>query len=245
MGKESKAWIFAIALVGALGLGQARATAIINGDFVAGLTGWTASAIGDFGNPLNPNAFISVVPLGSNNVAQFETGAFSDGLFIATLEQTFTVTANKPRLSFDFTLPNAVADPTGTGASPFLDSLFVSLGSGFDFFDLLLMDQFGVLADPFGTAPGVVTLGVPIDPLFDFNFTADLTSLVGESVTLFIDVINEDDGFQFASPKLGNLATVATSLQRPIPEPGSLWLLGLGLLGLLSTTIKKRIKATP
>ena len=154
--------------------GESQGT-IINGDFATGdLTGWTTSAIDQAGQPTT--SLVSVESSGGTFFADFPTGQFADDVFISTLEQTFTVTAQEPILSFEFSLPSIIEDNTGSGNSPFFDAFVVSLenvGTG-DFFDLLLVDQFSVLADPFGTAPGTVTLGAPSSPLFDFVFNADL-----------------------------------------------------------------------
>ncbi len=215
------------------------ATSVVNGEFETGdLTGWTVSAFDEFDTPLAPSPFISVTDVGGNNVAEFKTGEFADGLFIATLEQSFPIIVAEPILGFDFTLPAVLPDPTGTGTSPFFDSLFVSADNGVDTFDLLLIDQFGALPDPFGTAPGDVTLGVPSDPFFDFSFKADLSILAGETITLFFDVIQEDDGFQF-DPFIDNVQT-SSEPTNVIPEPNSVLLLGLGIAMLAGGAMKRK-----
>src|SRR5690606_39765554 len=45
------------------------------------------------------------------------------------------------------------SDPTGTGGATFLDAFVISLETAAGFRDLLMVDQTGPLADPFGTAP--------------------------------------------------------------------------------------------
>lgn len=214
-----------------LGSGRAGATAIVNGDFATGdFTGWTTSAIDQGFAPIAP--LLSVVPFGGGNAADFPTGTFADDRFIQTLEQSFVVDPGEPLFSFEFSLPDIVSDATGTGASSFRDALVVSLDRGTDFFELLLVDFSGALADPFGTAPGPVTLGAPTDPAFDFLFTADLSSLTGDTVTLFFDIINEDDGFQFNSPLMGVAKTGAPSNKAPLPASIWLFLIALGALRL-------------
>lgn len=213
------------------------ATAVINGDFETGdFTGWTVSGIGGLGDPIDPSSFISVTEVAGNKVARFKTGEFADGLFVATLEQTLSVNASEPILSFDLTLPTVLPDPTGTGSSPFVDGLFVSLDDGTDFFELLLVDQFGIVADPFGTAPGSVALGSPTDPNFDFNFSADLSSLAGENLRLFIDLIQEDDGFLF-DPDIDNV--LLRGAAEPIPEPVTA-MLGTSSLIALGLAVRRR-----
>jgi hypothetical protein len=126
-----------------LGAENTFATTIVNGDFSTGdLTGWTASAIDAALSLLSPSPFIFVTNVGGNHVVEFKTGQFADGLFSATLEQTFPIIPTEPILSFDFSLPTVLADPTGTGISPFFDSFFVSLASGINSLDLLLEGLF-------------------------------------------------------------------------------------------------------
>lgn len=198
---------------------SSASAAIVNGDFETGdFTGWTVSAIDDLGGPIDPTPFLSVANVGGNYVADFRTGAFSDGLFIATLEQTFTVDAAAPIVRFDFTLPTVSTDSTGTGTSPFFDAILVSMDDGIDFYELLLVDQFGALADPFGTAPGTVILGAPSDPSFDYGFTANVSTLANQNVTLYVDVINEDDG-SMATMTADNFNT--GTAHAPVPEPAS------------------------
>jgi hypothetical protein len=197
---------------------------IINGDFSSGdFTGWTVSAYDDALNPIaDPSPFISISGVGGSNAARFKTGQFTDGLFMATLEQTYTIPAARPFLTFEFTLPVIEVDPTGSGTSPFLDSWAVSLQSGTDFFDLLLVDQTGPYADPFGTAPGTVTLGAANSAGFDYLLRADLTSLAGSEVTLFFDMFQEDDEAIYEMFS-GNSQQAEALKQKPvIPEPSSL-----------------------
>lgn len=223
--------IFFLVVIAELTLARSASAEFVNGDFETGdLTGWTASAIG--GSPL-----ISVVMPATNHFAEFETGDFATGPFISTLEQTITVDPSKPLLSFDFTLPTTTADATGIGASPFLDGFFVSATAGGSFFDLLLVDQFGALADPFGTAPSAVRLGAPSASGFDFGLTADLSSLATQSVTILFDVINEDDGFE-STFALDNVQFSGSG--GVVPEPSTIVLWGLGVVGFGFRSMRRR-----
>lgn len=216
-----------------------EAGAIVNGDLETGdLTGWTVSAFDDSDNPVTPLANVTTV--GSNSFVQMSTGDFATGPFIQTLEQTFDFTSSAPVLMFDFGLPVAQPDPTGTGTSPFNDAWIVSVDDGIDLFELLLIDSLGALPDPFGTAPGTVALAPSPDPFFDFSFSADLSSLGGQPITIFIDVINENDGFLSNSFTADNFKT--KSLEEPksvVPEPSVLVLHAVGSISILLSLRRK------
>jgi hypothetical protein len=215
---------------------------IINGDFETGdFTGWTVSAYDEDGNPLDPSPFISIGTVGGSNAAIFKTGLFADGLFMATLEQTYTIPAARPFLTFEFTLPLIEVDPTGSGNGPFKDSSALSVLRGSDFFDLLLVDQTGAYADPFGTAPGTVTLGAAKSPGFDYLFRADLTSLKGNEVTLFFGIFQEDDGFVFDLSACHFTHYEEQKKTPVIPEPSSL---ALATAVVLIAALWRRRKST-
>jgi YD repeat-containing protein len=226
----------------ALAFGQmpSQAATIINGDFASGdLSGWTADAWDGSSNPTTPR--ITIESGGGQNVAAFDTGAFVDDVFVSTLSQVYTVSDADPELRFDFILPTTTTDGTGTGTSPFLDGFAVSLDDGSNLFELLLLDVSGALADPFGTAPGAVTLGTPGNPFFDFQLVADLATLGGTPVTLLIDAISEDDGFRSVA-RFSNFAPQEpTSGIVPLPPswllllPALLMLIGMRWRGLLGT----------
>jgi hypothetical protein len=193
----------------------------INGNFATGdLTGWTASAIDQHGNPVTP--LISVASAGGANFAVFDTGTYAAGPFDSTLSQSFLVTAAQPILSFDLSgLPKLSPDSSGTGMSSFQDSFVASVFDGTNTHALLLIDASGALADPFGTAPGTVTLGPSLNSPLDTTFTADLSSLAGQTLTLNLDVTSQDDGSQ-SSYSVTNFTTSARQTQNAIPEPHSI-----------------------
>jgi hypothetical protein len=214
------------------------ASGITQGDFSSGdLTGWTASAVDAFGDAVSP--LISVINPSGNFLAEFSTGEFASGPFISTLEQSFLVDAADPILSFNFSLPGVVSDPSGTGASPFLDTFSVSVFNGGNK-DLLLAVKDGAVADPFGTAPGPTAVGPSTNPQLGLNFRADLSSLAGIPVTVFFDLSNEDDSFR-SHVWLDDVRL--TSATKPVPDIGGtgvLLLLGVFLLQLFHSTLKEQ-----
>ena len=209
------------------------ALGIANGDFGASdLSGWTTDAFDAANQPLDPSLFINVVPFGSSNAAEFKIGKFEDGLTFATLEQPIAIENSLPVLSFDFSLPTVIPDPTGTGSSEFVDTVIVGVDDGTTFFDLLLLDQVGSLLDPFDTVPGNTTLEPATDPSFDHQFRGDLSAFAGSTVTLFIDLLAEDDSFQ--------LAPYLTNFQLIVPEPATFTFCGVGLLLLVAHRVRRR-----
>lgn len=207
------------------------ADSVVNGDFATGdLSGWTVGAIDDGAGAIDPTPFVAVESFAGDDALQMSTQDFGDGLFIATLEQQFTVDVANPFFSLDFVLPEIDEDFTGAAASPFYDALVVSIDDGTDTIELLQIDQFGALANPFGSASFDVELGEASDADYDFSLLADLSSMVGLELTLFIDLIQEDDGYVFVSA-LDNIRTGAAPAVQPVPEPASLWLVGFGVMG--------------
>lgn len=209
-----------------VGSGTASAGLLVNGNFATGdLSGWNASAIDQNGNPVTP--LISVGSSGGTNFAVFNTGTYAAGPFDSTLSQSFLVTAAEPVLSFDFNhLPVVSPDPTGTGTSSFGDSFVASVSDGTNTYVLLLIDSSGSLTDPFGTAPGSVTIGQSSNSPLDSTLRADLSSLAGETLTLYLDVTSQDDGSQ-STFDLTNAGTAKPELSN-VPEPDSLMLAVIG-----------------
>ncbi len=229
--KRIAAWALMLGLVSSIGAGTVSA-GFVNGNFATGdLTGWTASAIDQNGNPVTP--LISVATSAAGNFAVFDTGNYATGPFDSTLSQSFMVTAAEPVLSFDFNhLPTLATDPTGTGTSSFLDSFVASLSDGTNTYVLLLVDSTGSLTDPFGTAPGSVTIGPSFNSPLDSTLSADLSSLAGQTLTLNLDVTSQDDGSQ-STFDATNFLTLPPSTSNLIPEPSSLVLAAIGLLSSL------------
>lgn len=224
-----------------LGSGLDPDTQLDNGDFntltdqPGDVPGWQSSSQAQphqGGVPPPPVVFVQTDPESGNRFLRMKTGSYQDGPAVGALAETFVVDPENPILSFDFTLADVLEDLSGLGASLLTDRLLVSIQVGDDIFDLLSIDAQGATVDPSGDAPGQVVLSAPTDPMFDFNFAADLSQFSGQMISLLLRVFNEDDGFLF-DPDFDNFKFSA-ALPTSIPEPSALILLLAGLAAVTS-----------
>lgn len=207
----------------------------MNGDFETGdLRGWTTSAIGG-ATPL-----ISVGSDGGNQFAVFDTGDFATGPLDSILEQSFVVDPAKPFLSFDFSDLETFPDASGMGGG-FPDAFAVSLDNGVDTYVLVQLNQSGPVADPFGTVPVPVALGVPFSSSLANTLSVDLSSLAGQSLTLSAAINSQDDGFR-SIVHWDNIVLRNEVEKAVIPEPTSLALWSTFLLsGAVATRLRKQM----
>jgi hypothetical protein len=169
----------------------AFAGAIINGDFDAGLSGWTT-----FGN-------VSVVNVGGDNVAQLMAGV-SDNVY-TTLSQTVHLDAG------DVLTGNAIF--YAIDALPFNDDAFVSInGSNLFYASVATVGDYG--------NSGWV----------GFSYTAATSG----NYVLTAGVANHPDNAMSSALQVDDFTV------RSVPEPASVGLLGLGLLGLAGARRKRR-----
>ena len=190
------------------------------------LTETSRTAIDALGNSVAP--LISNVIIAGAPVYEFSTGTYTAGPFISTLTFNFTAAANEGNLLLHFMLMSGTADISGSGSGGSTDSLTVSLFDGTRSMVLLSEGVAGPTTDPFGTAPGPVTLGPPerFPLVYDYFLNADIHTLEGIPLQLSIDIANKDDG-------LVSTARVGTTLEirdYPTPEPSSSLLLALTTL---------------
>ncbi len=161
------------------------------------------------------------------NVGEIDTYDFD---FIPITENT---------LSFDFTF-TTVDDPLDPDDSWFLDSFYCNIIIGAVDYGLLLVDDWGNLPDPDWTAPSTVTVSASTTPGYDYTLTADISSLLGQSGNIYFELADwgspdpgwGGDGYD-TTVEFANIAGIT-----PVPEPTTLFLLSLSLLGL--AVLRKR-----
>jgi hypothetical protein len=237
---KARTVVWALVVAGTTFVASGPASAgLVNGNFATGdLSGWTASAIDQNGHAVTP--LIAVGSSGGTHFAVFDTGTYAAGPFDSTLSQSFLVTATQPILSFDFNrLPALTSDATGTGKASFRDSFVASLFDGTQSFPFLLIDSSGAHADPFGRAPGKVTIGPSLNSPLDSTLGLDLSSLAGHALMLNLDVTSQDDGFRSVYDPT-NFETSAAPKPNSIPEPSSVVLLLIGAIATLYYSRKRR-----
>ena len=216
-----------IAAIAAL-VTSANATVVTNGDFETGdTTGFDLLVAGPSTAP-----FVTVQQDGDNDFLQLSAGSAVQGFLFATLTQALTITADAFLLSFDAALLSAVDDTGPNEAGPFVD-----------FFSVGIEDENGVFAgvfgydevagartDPFNQGILPASLTAPGNSFFDTGVTADLSSLIGQTIFLEISIFAEFDQrtVTFAAD---NFALTGGSVSEvPIPAPIALFATGLLLL---------------
>lgn len=195
---------------------------LINGDFSGGINGWTLSSFGG-GDPAN---FYSIADNAGDAYLQFDTGAYIQGLQGLTFKQTLSIGPENALFSADIKVFTPSNDSTGNGSNLFLgDTITFSAQST------------AVGSKPFGAVyeinryfdantPGGQGIGI-ITPLsggfFDLNITADLSAFIGQSTTISLSLLPDDD-HKRSSYGIDNVQLSA------VPLPAALPLYAMGLV---------------
>ena len=221
-------------LAGAVSLGMANAS-IVNGNFETGDTfgfdvttcGIGVSAVNDticgFAEVVDSSAFVSVEQDGANDYLSMNT---SFGLLLGVITQTIDITADAFELSFDAGVLDAAP---GFGGDIFPDQMVVGVRTDAgDFLRLFRQRESGALAYSENGLSAMLTPSS--DGLFSTGVLADLSALIGLTVTLEIQIFSELDG-RIVKFGLDNLALNGGVISN-VPLPAPLALLATGLIGL-------------
>ncbi len=195
----------ALALCAAIAPVSANAV-LVNGDFSAGLTGWTS---------LTDNGTVTTV--GGEGILETGTGT---SLFSAELVQgddgsfgfatALSLPADIVALEFDATFTDLGAEAEDAAPGLFVDALDVSVFDSLDFsLDLIFTDVLTALSP----GPDSISLNV--------------SSLAGRDVAVFFTLRDEIDN-RNSRVAIDNVQFVAAV---PAPAPGTVVLLTAGLLG--------------
>lgn len=200
-----------LAVLGVLLLaGSASATSVTNGDFSAGLSGW--SIVG----PVSDGGGFALMA--------------EDPVFILTsLGQAFTIPAGAVSLSFDHAMASL---PGGPGGSPFPDAFAASLLDPVTFDPILSTPGF---PDYFyRDSGGLIDFDPAIVTLVGDRVTLDLTSVAGGANALLVfDLVGADNG-------LMTTVAVDNIKMEVIPEPLTVVVIPSALVGLAAYLRRRR-----
>ena len=192
---------------------------VINGDFQSDLSGWDKEE----------SVAGSVFWEGGEAVLWTQPGLSVEAP--ESLSQRFEIPSTARTLSFDVWFEQGEMD-TGEGGdgNPVEDFLWVSYVDDDDAdFDTSLLGY-----DALGAYTG------DLEPLNDitgawFHFSVSIYDLAGRYGTLYFDLNDQDNGYN-STARVDNVV-IGSNV---IPEPTTLALLGIGLIGILGFTRKKR-----
>lgn len=194
---------------------------LINGAFDDG-TGWNDASVTGTTNIVGGEAQLSTAA-GSSSPFSAVLVQGDDGLF--TFIDPINLDIDIIFLTFDIRFQDDGIDIGESGISAFVDFLSVALYDELDFTGL--SDLFFNSGDDFTQGASWTTV------------TLDVSALAGRTIALSFDLNDENDG-RDTSVFLDNVMFSAQQVF-PVPEPGSLILYSIGLLGLISVK-KKRDK---
>lgn len=198
---------------------------------------------GDFSDPIALAGFLAtggVIGEPTGEFAQLET----DGGFLRTLEQTFSIPAIPSLFAFDFAFTTEGVLPISGFPDSFAVSILTFAG---EFLDILVVDALGAVPDPsdgIEVITGALSIQVGFDPsvgipgftpLGGATFSGHISvpfqgAVLGQDATVFVDLFDAADGFATRAA-VDNFSIGAHA----VAEPATLVLVMLGLAGMSAT----------
>ncbi|AEG01611.1 hypothetical protein [Methylomonas methanica] len=195
--------------------------ALVNGDFAGGTGGWTISSFGG-GDPAN---FYSIADNAGDAYLKFDTGAYIQGLQVLTFKQTLAIGSENALFSADIKVFAPTNDSTGNGSNSIQGDVITfsaqaaAVGSK-PFGAVYEINRYFDANSPVGQSIGVIT---PLSGgFFDFNITADLSAFIGETTTISLNLLADDD-HKRSSYGIDNVQLSAV----PLPATLPLYVMGL------------------
>lgn len=195
---------------------------LVNGDFSNGLNSWTLSSFGGGSDLTN---FYSIADNAGDAYLKLDAGAYIQGLQVLTFKQTLSIGPENALFSADIKVFAPTNDSTGNGSNLFQGDVITfsaqaaAIGSK-PFGAVYEINRYFDANSPVGQSIGVIT---PLSGgFFDFNITADLSTFIGETTTISLNLLPDDD-HKRSSYGIDNVQLSAV----PLPATLPLYVMGL------------------